>query len=348
MQSHMQPNEVVKYIDKGILVTAGCFSVLAAFGAIYASPWSKCTPKQGPSTEYNSIWGVRVCLQVTAFFWLLAPVLQHHEIWTPTFDVLEMLGVSGHVPCQVYLSARLGLFEPFFLFLGLFAFEHWLRQGQGWEMVSDAEMGDTKGKEEHVNRWIIGKAFLCTLPIFGVQTFVSLLTELFPDKVDDDSHYIWISSSEERNGCDLMIDQDPPSSGCVVCIYPIVSSIFSLLFIICYTLKLNQKINQMMNIALNQSLKQRINVFRCGTLLLMMGVVCRGVTVIMEPRTVLFEILRLGDFLSAAFFVMASSYTLVLRPVHDTRIADKTAGRTIALTRCFSSQRMGVRKRASH
>ncbi|GMH40687.1 hypothetical protein BSKO_08591 [Bryopsis sp. KO-2023] len=350
MQDHMRPDDVVKYIDYGVIVTAGGLAVLAAFGAIYAWPWSKFAPKQGGSTEYNSIWGVRVCLQMTAFFWLLSPLLQRHEAWGQKVDVLEQLDVSGSVPCELYLSARLGLFEPFFLFLGLLAFRHSLRQGEGWEVLNDTEMGETKAREEYVNRKIIGSALLHTLPIFGLQTLIAVLTVVVSADMERKwgfPKYFLISSVVEKEGCDIGKEGELPSSGCVVCIYPLISTMVSALFILYYLWRMWQITSQMMFITLNQSLKQRIVMFRLAvTLLLSLGVLCRGLTVIPMPRSQPFEFLRLGDFVSVALFVVASSYFLVVRPVRDTRFADKTAGMMIALTTRFSSRRLRVRRRS--
>lgn len=111
---------------------------------------------------------------------------------------------------------------------------------------------------------------------------------------------------------------------CIVCIYPFVSTVLTAVFVIYYLYHLWDTTSNMIRITVNQSLTRRMVTFRLfATLVLSMGVVCRGLTAITAPRSVPFELLRLGDFLSVLYFVIAASYSLVLKPVYDSRSAEK-------------------------
>ena len=81
---------------------------------------------------------------------------------------------------------------------------------------------------------------------------------------------------------------------------------------------------EMTQITLNHSLEQRIRVFRNAvTGLLLVGLLCRGLSVLSDPKEPFFEVLRLGDFVSVVLVVAAASAMLVIRPVRDARMADK-------------------------
>lgn len=111
---------------------------------------------------------------------------------------------------------------------------------------------------------------------------------------------------------------------CIVCIYPFVSTILSAMFVIYYLYHLWDTTSDMMRITVNLSLTHRMVLFRViATILLSLGIVCRGLTAVAAPRSIPFELLRLGDFVSVVSFVSAASYSLVLKPVYDSRSAEK-------------------------
>lgn len=109
-----------------------------------------------------------------------------------------------------------------------------------------------------------------------------------------------------------------------MCVYPFVSMLVSGIFVLYYISSLWNVTSKMMQITVNQTLMKRMVAFRAFvTVLLLLGVACRCLAVWLEPRTVMFEILRLGDFSSVALFVAAANYSLVLRPVHEARFAER-------------------------
>lgn len=74
----------------------------AAGGALYAIPWSACTPRVGASREYNVLWGVRVSMQLTAVAWL---VRVHSHLLPAGLDVdpeVNRHGAAVHRLVRLY------------------------------------------------------------------------------------------------------------------------------------------------------------------------------------------------------------------------------------------------------
>lgn len=310
----MVRNRVAEYIDYGVVGASALSAALAVVGGLYAFPWSRCTPKHGVSKEYNSLWGVRVSMQLTAALWLLSPVLQLHETWSPYIPVLDALNWSPSVLCRIYLAGRLGWFEPFFLLTSLLTFKHSLRRHN-----------ITKFWGKHHNRRIIWLAFLHTLPILGLQVLSSLATLIFGDVEDDTSlpEFFISTYTTQDYKCDGGTAKDEEER-CILCVFSLLSTILCSLFMMYYLWRMWQVTMEMARITLNHNLEQRIHAFRMAvTMLLLLGTLCRGLTVFSEPKEVLFELLRLGDFVSIVLVVAAASAMLVLRPVRDARMADK-------------------------
>lgn len=304
-------------IDYGIVGASGVSALCAVGGAIYAVPWSGCASRFGASKDYNVLWGVRVSMQLTAAFWLLSPVIQIHETWSPYVPILDGLGISASVLCRVYSAARLGWFEPFFLLTSLLTFRYSLRK----------HIGDGHTNVKKCNRQIIGLAVLSSTPLLVAHTLAAVATVLSGDDVDDDESVSGIFLSTHTTH-DLKCDgskKEDHEDGCTLCGFSLLSTFLSLLFILFYLWRMWDVTFAMAHITLNHSLEQRICVFRnTVTGLLLTGVLCRGLSVLSDPKDVAFELLRLGDFMSMVLVAAAASAMLVIRPVRDARMADKS------------------------
>lgn len=311
----MVKTRFVEFIDYGIVGASGVSAVCAVGGALYAVPWSGCTPRLGASREYNVLWGVRVSMQITAALWLLSPVIQLHETWSPYIGILHALNVSPSALCRLYIAARLGWLEPFFLLTSLLTFRYTVRRdGHGLECV------------EHCNRRIIGTAFLSSIPVLGAQTLAALATVFSGDNDEDDSFLqerFLSTHIPDDHGCDGSKREDH-QDGCELCIFPLLSTLLSFSFVLYYLWRMWQVTMEMTQITLNHNLEQRICVFRNAvTGLLLLSLLCRGLSIISEPQDPAFGVLRLGDFTSIVLVVAAASVMLVIRPVRDARMADK-------------------------
>lgn len=308
---------LAEYVDNGIVGAAGVTALGAVCGALYAVPWSGCTPRTGASREYNVLWGVRVSMQLTAAFWLLSPVIQLHDTWSPYVPILEGLGWSPSVLCRVYLSGRLGFLEPCFLLTSLLTFKHSLNKR------SVSGLGATR----HCNRRIIGSASLSCIPLFLAQLLAAMVSTFSDDEDLGDSSlpdiFYETHTQHDTYECDGARSEDH-QEGCTLCVFPLLSSLLSLLFLAYYLWRMWVVTAEMALITLNHSLEQRIRVFRNAvTVLTLLSVLCRSLSVIAEPKDVFFELMRLGDFTSVVLVVAAASSMLVLGPVRDARMADK-------------------------
>eukprot|EP00803_Ostreobium_quekettii_P011746 evm.model.scf_1388EXC.4 EVM.evm.TU.scf_1388EXC.4 scf_1388EXC:24736-30158(-) len=306
-----------EYVDYGIVGAAGVTALGAVCGALYAVPWSGCTPRAGAAREYNVLWGVRVSLQLTAAFWLLSPVIQLHETWSPYIPILEGLDWSPSVLCRVYLAGRLGFLEPCFLLTSLLTFKHSLSK----RTVSGL------GATRHCNRRIIGTATLSCIPLFVAQLLIAVVSTFVDDEDLSDSSlpgsFYETHTEDETHECDGTRSEDH-QEGCTLCVFPLLSSLLSLLFLAYYLWRMWAVTAEMALITLNHSLEQRIRVFRNAvTVLTLLSVLCRSLSVLAEPKDAFFELMRLGDFVSVVLVVAAASSMLVLGPVRDARMADK-------------------------
>lgn len=256
-------------------------------------------------------------MQITAALWLLSPVIQLHETWSRYIRILDTLNVSPSVLCRLYIAARLGWLEPFFLLTSLLTFRYTVRRdGHGLERV------------EHCNRRIIGTALLSSVPVLGAQTLAALATVFSGDNDEDDSFLqerFLSTYIPDEYGCDGK--REDHQDGCELCIFPLLSTLLSFSFVLYYLWRMWQVTMEMAQITLNHNLEQRICVFRNAvTGLLLLSLLCRGLSVIFDPEDPAFEVLRLGDFMSIVLVVAAASVMLVIRPVRDARMADKNVG----------------------
>lgn len=287
----------------------------AAGGALYAIPWSACTPRVGASREYNVLWGVRVSMQLTAVAWLLSPVIQLHETWSPYIPILDALNWSPSVLCRLFSALRFGWLEPFFLLTSLLTFKCTLSK------KNHVEFGDAG----RCNMHIIGTAFLSSIPVLGAQTLAALVTLLSGDQDNSSPPGIFLSiHTSHKYECDGSMREDH-QDGCTLCAFSLLSTLLCLLFVAYYLWRMWQVTAKMAQITLNHNLEQRIRLFRNAvTGLLLLSLVFRGFSILSDPKAVAFELLRLGDFVSVVLVVAAASAMLVIRPVRDARLADKS------------------------
>lgn len=316
----MVRNRFAEYVDYAIVGASGVSAFCAAGGALYAIPWSGCTPRVGASREYNILWGVRLSMQLTAVAWLLSPVIQLHETWSPHIPILDGLNWSPSVLCRLYSALRFGWFEPFFLLTSLLTFKHTLSR-KNWE---------TFGSGGHCNMRIIGTAILSSIPILGAQTLSALATLYSGDQDESPLQELFLSihTSHPRE-CDGSLREDH-KDGCTLCTFSFLSTLLCFLFITYYLWRMWQVTLEMAQITLNHSLEQRIRLFRNAvTTLLLLSLVFRGFSILSEPKEVAFKLLRLGDFISMVLVVAAASIMLVIRPVRDARLADKSVSAAV-------------------
>eukprot|EP00803_Ostreobium_quekettii_P000208 evm.model.scf_919EXC.3 EVM.evm.TU.scf_919EXC.3 scf_919EXC:40055-45461(+) len=311
------------YVDYAIVGAAGVSALGAVCGALYAVPWSGCTPRFGASREYNVLWGVRVSMQLTAALWLLSPVIQLQHTWSPYIPISESFGWSPSVLCRVYLAGRLGWLEPFFLLTSLLTFKHSLSKHNRSGLAS----------AKHCNKRIIGSVALLCMPLLAAQTLAALAS-LIPGEDGDDESTVaeFLVDTHEIHDtyeCDGTRSNDQ-QEGCTLCVFSLTSTLLCLVFIAYYLRRIWQVTTEMALITLNHSLEQRIRVFRNAvTALTLASLLFRAVSVLAEPKGAAFELLRLGDFLSVVLMVAAASAMLVLGPVRDARLADKTVSTTV-------------------
>lgn len=170
-------------------------------------------------------------------------------------------------------------------------------------------------------------ACLHALPILGLQILSASATLLFGDVEDDSSlpkFFISTYTTDEYECDGTKSDGEDGEERCILCVFSLLSTLLCSLFMIYYLWRMWQVTMEMARITLNHNLEKRIHAFRLAvTMLLLLGTLCRALSVLSEPKEVVFELLRLGDFISIVLVVAAASAMLVLRPVRDARLADK-------------------------
>lgn len=233
--------------------------------------------------------------------------------------------------CWSYVVFRLGVIEPFFLFLSLLTFSECLTPQEGyllpiwWPTRTSAEGPGRILKKKQRNFRIISIALFWTFLVFFFQSLVPGLEALGVIKE--------ASRGDSRTQESLFIEfsKSSPSwkegeSG--VCVIPLFSSFISGLVIARYIWLIWLLTLRMGQLALNQCLERRMRFFRAlVTVLLISSLVFRSLGALVNPGHVFHEFCRLTEFLSVLIFVGAFSFLLVIKPVREGRIADKNANK---------------------
>lgn len=272
------------------------------------------------------------CWLVRSFQYLtlspqFCPFLALYRKWSSQFD-----DEDDEAFCWSYVVFRLGVIEPFFLFLSLLTFNECLTPQEGylipvWWPTTRAPVNPAEGpgrilKKKQRNFRIVSIALFWTFLVFFFQSLIPALEALGVFQEAD-------SESQES----LFIDFSKPSpswkegeSG--VCVIPLFSSFVSGLVIARYIWLIWLLTLRMGQLALNQCLERRMRFFRAlVTVLLISSLMFRSLGALFNPGHVFHEFCRLAEFLSVLIFVSAFSFLLVIKPVREGRIADKNANK---------------------
>lgn len=237
--------------------------------------------------------------------------------------------------CQSYVMIRLGFVEPFFLFLSLLTFSECLTPYEGyllpvWCFKKRTQIGGEGAmvlgnlRGNYKNTRIITVALFWSIVVLIVQSLLPLLDAfdaIGDDHDEDDWNFRRISLLTYLSSSPCWSD----GQKCEACVIPLLSTFLSALVIGRYLWLMWMLTLKMCRMAINQCLEQRVRLFRSlVTVLLLSSLFFRGIGLVWSPVHVLHEFCRLADFLSILIFITAFSLLLVIRPIREGRIADKT------------------------
>mmetsp|Transcript_8921 Transcript_8921/g.19032 ORF Transcript_8921/g.19032 Transcript_8921/m.19032 type:complete len:400 (+) Transcript_8921:624-1823(+) len=314
----------VDSIDWAVVGLSGVLFAVSTGGAIYTVLYSG-SRKSPVTKQFNYLWRARFFSQVLAALYAAAQILRLQVLWGPESPVIS----GGYYPtifCRAYTALAYGLFEPSFLLLALFACIYSL---QG------------KASSVHPNFNIVFFSLGFSLPTCAAQLVCALFTRIF-----DLDYSTWLfhtffstydmsqtqycpqlqvsASGGSRRRALLQTQDVEQSSSCAFCVFPLLSSLISAGFTVCFLLVMWAVTQRIVAAVINKTLIRRVRALQLlSTLLLVISVACRGVTVLFKPFDLGFEVLRLVQVFCVVSMVLVISYVLVLKPVYDAHVADQ-------------------------
>lgn len=294
-------------------------------GAAYAFPRKRSQAGKPPpitppasraldlSKEFTLLWLTRIFVQIVAAMYMLSLLLRLQVLWGPSSAVIE----GGYQPialCRANLALAYGLLEPAFLLLAVFSCLYSL-QGLHHSV-----------KRPNYN--IIFYAVGFSLPTCAAQVICGMFTQMI--ELD-------YSRSLYRRFFAVVMKLDPAhcrgvkDADCVACLYPLLSTLVSVLFGLVYLSIMVYVTSKVAEAALNKRLQGRIRAFQLSvSVFFTLSVACRGVSVLFQPFDFWFDLLRLLNAVCIAALVVSVSVIMVLRPVHDARSADRSLAKYAA------------------
>eukprot|EP00798_Chlamydomonas_sp_ICE-L_P016613 gene16613-22856_t len=311
----------VDILDYCAIGVTGVVFLISGLGLLATIVYER-TPAYAASKDFNSIWRVRVCMQV----------LPLQVLWGPSSIIIEG-GFHPEVFCRTFTAASFGLCEPLLMLLALFSCVFSL-QGVATRHV-------VQHRRYNYNRALLsGQAWLLDT-LFN--TYDTTLTEYCSvDSATSPHSSQPLLSPAPAIGDDttnLVPDSPPPNSdavasNCIFCVFALFSTLASAGFAICYLLILLFVTQKLVAASINKAHVRRLLLLQLLVgLFLTLGLGCRAGSIAWRPFDLAYEVLRMGSVVSTAGLSLTLSTILVYKPLWDMASAER------ALLKMMAQQR---------
>lgn len=302
----MFSKSLVDNFDWGIVGIVAALTIYCIAGAAYTVPWSLVIKRRAALKDFNYLWVTRLCLQIVGAVLALSLLLRLQLFWGKS-SVLPHETYRPGTLCRLYLAFCLGVCEPAFLLLGLFS------------CLYSLQMTDSKRDPNSIMIYALG----FTVPTCAAQVFAAMFTRIVDDLNYEESVHSRFFPPYQTGNAQQCGGQK--YVGCKICVYPVFSTLVSCGFALLYLFSLWLVTGRIARTAINNILKTRIKFLqRFITVVYLTSIALRGCTILFRPHTIGFELLRVGYVLAIVILVAVVTFLLVLRPVHDAKLAEST------------------------
>lgn len=303
----MNGHTIANAFDWTVVGISGFLVGVCTLSGLYAIPWASFRRRntgRAVAKEFNFLWRTRIFVCVSAALFATSQVLRLQVLWGP-YSTLLPGGWATAILCRVYIASASGLFMPLYLLTALFS------------CIFALSSRDPR----YPNTSIVAFAIGFTVPTCAAQAFCAMFTVII-QSLDYNDWLPYVLFAPFDDGQDVSCP--PNSSNCAFCIFPLLSTVTLAGFGFFYLVVLCVVSHKLSRTAVNRSLVTRVRIMQCFIAALFVGdLACRGTTILFHPFQLAFELLRLGIVLCDGAMVLTVVYFMIVKPVYDTRVAEK-------------------------